>query len=320
MIIYDGSNDIEQYKNVFGEEMAKVCAEDDRVVYLDCDLMNSVGTYKLWKENRRQAINVGISEANAAGIAAGLSAGGLRPYLHTFGPFASRRCYDQVFVSVAYAGNSVRIFGSDAGVTAAFNGGTHMPFEDIALYRAIPNSTVIDISDAALLRSVIHQIKSREGVTYVRTTRKAYPTLYSADHPFRIGKGEILRDGDDITIIAAGLLVSEALKAATILAAEGIGARVIDMFTIKPIDAALISESAKKTKAFVTAENHNATGGLGDAVLSALSELGILKPLTKVAVKEEFGSVGPQDYLQEFYGLTAKGIVDAAKNTVGESR
>lgn len=311
MIIYDGSMDTELYKNVFGATMEQLAYDDPDVIYLDCDLMNSFGTLDFWKKNKRQAINCGISEANMMGIAAGLSAGGKKPYVHTFGPFATRRSFDQSFISIAYGGNSVRIFGSDPGVTAAFNGGTHMPFEDMALMRAVPHSTVIEISDAAMLRSLMVQLKDRAGLTYVRTTRKNYPTLYSADHAFTIGRGEIVRAGVDVTIMACGLMVSEAMQAAETLAAQGIDVRVVDLFTIKPVDADLVVRCAKETKAIVTAENHNIIGGLGDAVSAAMLEHDVLVPLKKVGVKDEFGSVGPQEYLQQHYGLTAEAIATA---------
>jgi len=314
MIIYDGKMDQKAYKDIFGGEMEALAKADPNVVYLDADLMNSFGTYKFWRNNPEQAFNVGIAEANMVGIAAGLSAGGKKPYTHTFGPFASRRCYDQLFLSVAYAGNSVRAFGTDPGVTAAFNGGTHMPFEDLAILRAIPDATVIEISDGAMLKNIMWQIKDRKGLTYVRTTRKGYPAVYSEDHPFEIGKGEVIRDGSDVTIIAIGLMVSEAMKAAEILAGEGIKARVIDMFTVKPIDQALVLQAAKETGKIVTAENHSIIGGLGDAVANALVEGGTPVPMKKVGVQDVFGSVGPQDYLQEFYGLTAEKIVEAVKS------
>jgi transketolase len=311
MIVYDGSMDKEVYKNIFGRVMEQLCSEDPDVVYLDADLMNSFGTHGFWKRNKRQAINCGVSEANMMGIAAGLSAGGKKPYAHTFGPFASRRCYDQVFLSIGYAGNSVRIFGSDPGVTAAFNGGTHMPFEDMALMRAIPHSTVIEISDGAMLEKLMSQAKDRQGLTYFRTTRKAYPKLYSSDHAFTIGKGEILRDGTDLTIIACGLMVGEAMKAADILKEQGIKARVVDMFTVKPIDKDLVIRCAKETGVILTTENHNIIGGLGDAVGAAVLESGVPVKMRKHGVMDEFGSVGPQDYLMEHYGLTGAAIVKA---------
>lgn len=279
MIIYDGSMDKDLYKSVFGSTIETLANTDKDVVYLDCDLMNSFGTLEFWHKNKKQAINCGISEANMMGIAAGLSAGGKKPYVHTFGPFATRRSFDQSFISIAYGGNSVRIFGSDPGVTAAFNGGTHMPFEDMALMRSIPHSTVIDITDAAMLQSLMVQLKDREGLTYIRTTRKNYPAVYSGDHPFSIGKGEILCDGSDATVIACGLMVSEAMKAAIALRETGISVRVVDMFTVKPVDADLVAQCAKETRAIVTAENHNIIGGLGDAVGAAIFERGTLVPM-----------------------------------------
>ena len=312
-IIYNGTLDSVPYKNVFGKTMEAIADSDPAVVYLDADLMNSIGTRSFWQRNKRQAINCGVAEANMVGIAAGLSAGGKKPYVHTFGPFASRRCYDQVFLSVAYAGNSVRIFGSDPGVTAAFNGGTHMPFEDLALMRAIPHATVIEISDGAMLEALMWQTKDRPGLTYIRTARKAYPTVYSADHKFEIGKGQVLTDGTDATIIACGLMVSEAMAAAKTLADEGIKVRVIDMFTIKPLDAELVLQAARETGIVVTAENHNVIGGLGSAVADVLLESGVPVKFKKVGVQDEFGQVGPQNYLQEQYGLTAAAIADAVR-------
>jgi len=315
-IIYTGAADQTPYKNIFGKTMEAIADSDPNVVYLDADLMNSIGTYSFWQRNKRQAINCGIAEANMVGIAAGLSAGGKKPYVHTFGPFATRRCYDQLFLSVAYAGLSARIFGTDPGVTAAFNGGTHMPFEDLALMRAIPHATVIEISDGAMLENLMWQIKDREGLTYIRTTRKAYPTVYSQDHPFEIGKGEVLTDGTDCTIIACGLMVGEALKAAKTLAESGVNARVIDMFTIKPIDRELVLKAARETGVIVTAENHNIIGGLGDAVTDVLLDAGVPVKFKKVGVQDQFGSVGPLDFLQNHYGLTAAAIADTVKGLI----
>lgn len=318
MIIYDGTMDKEAYKNVFGRVIEQICSEDKDAVYLDADLMNSFGTLGFWERNKTQAINCGVAEANMMGIAAGLSAGGKKPYAHTFGPFASRRCFDQVFLSIGYGGNSVRIFGSDPGVTAAYNGGTHMPFEDMALMRAIPGSTVIDVTDAAMLEALMWQTKDRCGVTYFRTTRKTYPAIYSKDHCFQIGRGEVLRDGADITVIACGLMTGEAMKAAESLEKKSVGVRVADMFTVKPLDAELVVRCAKETGGILTAENHNVIGGLGDAVGAALLESGVCAPMRKIGVVESFGSVGAQDYLQEHYGLTAAKIEEAVLEMVGK--
>lgn len=316
MIIYDGTMDKDVYKNIFGRTIEAIAAEDKDVVYLDSDLMNSFGTLNFWKKNPKQAINCGIAEANMAGIAAGLSAGGKKPYTHTFGPFATRRSYDQIFISAAYAGNSVRVIGTDPGVCAAFNGGTHMPFEDMAMMRAIPNCTVIDVTDGAMFEAVLRDVKDREGVTYIRITRKNYPAVYSTDHKFTIGKAELLKDGKDITIISCGLMTGEAMKAAKLLEDKGISARIVDMFTVKPLDADMVVKCAKETGAILTTENHNIIGGLGDAVGAALLESGVAAKFKKHGVNDEFGSVGPQDYLQEFYGLTAAKIVELAETLV----
>ncbi|HHX37920.1 MAG TPA: transketolase family protein [Clostridiaceae bacterium] len=314
-VIYNGEIEAKAHKEVFGDTLAEMAAEDKDVVYLDADLMNSSGTYKFWQENPTRAINCGISEANMMGVAAGLSAMGKKPFAHTFGPFASRRCFDQVFLSIAYAKNNVRIYGSDAGVTAAFNGGTHMPFEDMALMRAIPHATVIDVADGVELNKVLKASKDREGLTYIRSTRKNNYQIYDPSSEFEIGKGNIIRDGKDATIIACGIMVGESMKAAELLADKGIDARVVDMFTVKPVDAELVKKCAEETGAIVTAENHNIVGGLGDAVSAVLLEECPV-PLKKVGVQDEFGQVGPQDYLQEVYGLTAEDVAKAVEEIV----
>jgi len=314
-IIYDGSADKALFRAVFAKNIEALAAADPDVVYLDADMMSSIDTRNFWKANPKQAINVGIAEANMAGIAAGLAAGGKKPYTHTFAPFATRRAYDQVFLSIAYAGNSVRVFGSDPGVCAAFNGGTHMPFEDIALMRAVPNATVMEISDSSMLKSIMWQIKDREGLTYVRLNRKAYDAIYSDDHDFAIGKGQIVREGSNAAVIACGLMVSEALKAADILLKDNIKLKVIDMFTIKPLDADLVLDAAK-TGVVITAENHNTIGGLGDAVASTLLEAGVSPKFKKIGVNDSFGVVGPQDFLQNHFGLTADNIVKTVKSMI----
>lgn len=318
-VIYDGSPESALHKSVFAETVQALSEEDAAVIYLDCDLMNSSGTYKFWQENPDRVINCGISEANMMGVAAGLSAVGKKPYTHTFGPFASRRCYDQIFLSIGYAGNSVRIFGSDPGVQAAFNGGTHMPFEDMALMRAVPTSSVFDIADAVQLAAVLRLIKDREGLSYLRSTRKNYKKIYSEDSQFEIGKGNILRDGSDLTIIACGMMVSEAMAAAEILAEKGISARVVDMFTVKPIDKELVLRCAEETGAILTTENHNVIGGLGDAVGAVLCE-GKPVPMLKHGVNDSFGEVGPADYLAKRFGLTAEDVAKKAEEVLARKK
>lgn len=306
-IIYNGELDKVLYRKVFAETLEEIAAADADMVYLDADLMSAVDTLGFWQRNPRQTINCGIAEGNMLGVAGGLSAMGKKPYLHTFGAFASRRVFDQAFLSVAYAGLSARIFGSDPGICAAFNGGTHMALEDIAMFRAVPKATIIEISCGAMLKNLMWQLKDADGLSYIRFTRKAYPKIYSDDHAFKIGKGEIVRPGDDGAVIACGLMVGEALAAAEILAKKGVNIMVIDMFTIKPLDLELVAKAAT-TGHVVVAENHSTAGGLGDAVASALLEGGYAPKFTKIGINESFGVVGPQDYLQNFFGLNAENI------------
>lgn len=314
-IIYNGEMEKVAGKKVLGVTMDELLASDKNVVYLDADLMNSSGTAGLEKKYPQQAFCVGIMEANMAGVAGGLSAVGKKPYIHTFGCFAGRRMYDQVFMSIAYAKNKCVVIGSDPGVTAAYNGGTHMPFEDISLYRAIPEATVIDCTDAAMAGAILKQVKDRPGLTYIRLGRKNLPAVYEPGSTFDIGKGIVLRDGTDVTFVVAGLLVGEAMKAAAELESEGISAAVIDMFTIKPLDTALVAEYAKKTGAIVTGENGNVVGGLGAAVASFLAETNPT-PVIRTGVLDRFGQVGTQDFLAKEYGLTSVELVANAKKAI----
>ncbi len=314
-VVYNGEKD-RAFKDVLGATIPRLAQEDKDVVYLDADLMNCIGTAKWAKENPDRAINCGIAEANMVGIAAGMSAVGFKPIVHTFGPFASRRCYDQVFLSGAYAGNSVTIIGTDPGVCAAFNGGTHMPFEDMALYRAIPGAYVFDITDAAMLESVLEQCKDIEGVKYIRVGRKNNKKMYEDGSKFEIGKGIVVKeDGADAVVIACGIMVAKAMEAAELLAKEGVKITVIDMFTVKPLDEELVLKYAKSTGAVVTAENHNKIGGLYSAVAEVLSRRQPV-PVEYVAIEDEFGEVGPQDYLEDRFKLTAEHIAQKVKAAI----
>lgn len=311
-IVYSGEVDKKAFKDIASEVIPALIEENDDVVYLDADLMACIGMTGYTEKNPDKAINCGIAEANMVGVACGMAVAGFKPYIHSFGPFASRRCYDQVFISAAYAKNAITVIGSDPGVTAAFNGGTHMPFEDIALYRVMPQASVFDISDLAQLRSLLIQAKDMPGVKYIRTPRKNPVKIYEHDAEFTPGKGVVVRDGSDVTIIASGIMVAKALSAAEKLSEAGISAAVIDMFSIKPIDDALICEYAKKTGAVVTAENHNKFGGLFSAVSEVL--MGSCPvPAECVAVEDVFGTVGPQNYLEEYFGLTDEHIIEKVK-------
>ena len=295
----------------------ELMAEDKSIVYVDCDLMGCVNTKQLLKNYPERTFEAGIAEGNAAGVSAGLAATGKKVFLHSFGTFTSRRIYDQIYMSAAYAGLSVRVLGSDAGVTAAFNGGTHMPLEDAAMYLSIPEATVLDPCDYDQLASITRGLVNVEGVSFTRFVRKDVIRIYDEGSEFQIGKGVVLHEsaGDQATIITSGIMVDEALKAYEALAAEGIAVRVIDMFTWKPLDEELVVKAAKDTGAIITAENHNVTCGLGSVVANCLAKN---CPTVQefVGVQDLFGQVGPQDFLMDTYGLRAANIVEAVKKAI----
>ena len=311
-IVYNGTMDPVAFKDLLGENIPKIIENDPDVIYLDADLMSCIGTMKFSQANPDKAINCGISEANMIGVACGLAAAGFKPIAHTFGPFASRRVYDQVFLSAGYARNDITVLGTDPGVCAAYNGGTHMPFEDVALYRALPTATVFDIADTAQLLDVLTQAKDLPGVKYIRVGRKNNAKVYEDGSKFPIGKGITLREGKDAVVFAAGIMIHEALQAAEVLSKEGIEITVVDLFTIKPIDEDCIIKYAKETGAVVTAENHNKIGGLFSAVSEVLARK-LPTPVEYVAVEDTYGQVGPQDYLQQAYDLTKENVIRKVK-------
>lgn len=295
--------------------MQELMAADAKVCHIDCDLYNCINTAKLEKEFPKQTFNAGIAEANAMGVAAGLTATGRTVFMHSFGCFSSRRAFDQAFMSAAYAKLPVHVLGSDPGVCAAYNGGTHMPFEDCALYMSIPDAVVIDPTDYAMIYSLTKKLAASGKFSYMRMIRKGVTKVYEDGSDFEIGKGVTLREGKDVAIIASGIMVDEALKAQETLAAEGISAKVIDMFTWKPLDEELVVSSAKETGAVVVAENHQVNCGLGSAVAQVLGKACPV-PMEQVGVMNRFGQVGAQNFLQEEYNLTAADIVAAAKKAI----
>ncbi|AVX30331.1 transketolase [Carboxydocella thermautotrophica] len=297
-----------EMRSVYCETLMELAQKDPRIVVLDADLMSSMGMVPFAKAFPERTFNVGVQEANMIGVAAGLSATGKIPFAHTFGPFATRRVYDQLFLSCAYARLNVRVTGSDPGVTAAFNGGTHMPFEDMGIVRNIPGVTILEPVDSVMLKDLLTQTVDMFGVFYIRLLRKNAIKIYQEGSSFTIGKGITLRDGDDVTVFATGIMVDEALKAATELEREGVSVRVVNIFTLKPIDKELIIKCARETGALVTAENHSIINGLGSAVAEVIAE-NCPVPLERVGVNDLFGEVGPVDYLKERFNLTAKDIV-----------
>jgi transketolase len=253
------------------------------------------------------------------GVAAGLSNMGKLPFTHTFTPFASRRVFDQVMLSVAYSQLNVKMVGSDPGILAQLNGGTHMSFEDVGIMRNIPTMTIIEPVDGVQLHHIFPQILNHVGPMYIRLARKENDGVYPLDQEFTIGKEVRIKEGSDATIFCTGIMVKEALEAHRLLQQEDIHVRVSNLFTIKPIDREAIIDACQHTGAIVTAENHNIINGLGSAVAEVVVENEPV-PMERVGVKDQFGEVGKTPYLQERYGLTAKEIVKAVKRVLERKR
>ena len=295
--------------------MIDLMGKDDKIVHIDCDLEGCINVGKIAKEFPDRVFNAGIAEQNAMGVASGLAATGYKVFMHSFGCFASRRAFDQAFLAAGYSEVPVHVIGSDPGVTAAFNGATHMPFEDAALYMTIPNAVVLDSCDFAQTYALTKACAAYDQISYLRLIRKGFTTVYADGSEFKIGKGVTLKEGKDVTIIASGIMVDEALKAEEALAVEGISAKVVDMFCWKPIDEKLILESAKETGCIVTAENHQVGCGLGSAVANVLVKNAPV-PMEMVGIQNRFGQVGDQAFLMKEYNLTAEDIVAAAKKAI----
>ncbi|HEI8866480.1 TPA: transketolase family protein [Serratia odorifera] len=304
-------DDVEMRKVYAGMVRRQIEAERP-IIALEADLMSSMAMDSVHKDYPQHVINCGIMEANVIGVSAGLSLTGRIPFVHTFTAFASRRCFDQLFMSLDYQRNNVKVIASDAGVTACHNGGTHMSFEDMGIVRGLAHSVVLEVTDAVMFADILQQLMDLQGFYWVRTIRKQATKIYQQGTRFTIGKANLLRDGADITLIANGIMVAEALKAAQMLEREGIDAAVIDMFTLKPIDRDIIKTYAAKTGRIVTCENHSIHNGLGSAVAEVLVEACPV-PMRRVGVKQRYGQVGTQEFLQQEYGLTAEHILEAAK-------
>lgn len=304
-----------EMRAVYTESLIALAASDPAVCVVEADLARATGTGPFAKAYPDRFFNVGVAEANLVGVASGLAATGRKPYAATFACFASRRAYDQFFLSANYARLSVVLVGTDPGVTAAFNGGTHMPLEDLSLMRAVPGLAIYEPSDPVSLAAAVRLAHASSGCTYIRMQRKPAPDRYAADEAFAPGKAKILRQGADVALIALGaLMVGEALAAADALAAEGIRATVVDAFSLAPLDAELVRSLASRVRGIVTCENHRVTGGLGSAVAEELAKMGTHAPLSMVGVPAgSFGEVGTQDWLAGHFGLTAPHIADKAR-------
>lgn len=299
-------------RQVYTDTLIELAKEDERICVLEADLMNATGTKRFKELFPDRFFDVGVAEANMVGIASGLSSEGKIPFAASFCTFASRRTFDQFFLSANYAQLNVKLVGTDPGVTAQFNGGTHMSFEDVGMMRLIPHLVIIEPADIVSCAQLVRLAAFHSGSLYLRLHRKGSNTLYEENEQFELGKGKVLRDGSDVSLIATGfVMVPEALRAAELLQQQGISAAVIDMHTIKPLDNQLVLRYAEKTGALVTCENHQVIGGLGGAVAEVLAGESAAV-LERVGVEEEFGQVGTLEYLIQAYRLQAEHIVDKA--------
>lgn len=297
----------------YGNALVELGKENPNVVVLDADLAAATKTGVFKKEFPERHIDCGIAECNMMGMGAGLAASGMIPFVSTFAMFAAGRAYEQVRNGVGYPHLNVKIGATHGGISVGEDGATHQCCEDVALMRTIPGMTVIVPSDDVEAKAVVKAAAELDGPVYMRFGRLAVPVINdTADYKFEIGKGTVLREGTDVTIIANGLCVGESLEAAEKLAADGINAKVINMATVKPLDDELVITAAKETGKVVTVEEHSVIGGLGSAVCDVLSEKA-LTPVLKLGVQDVFGHSGPAVELIKEFGLDSEGIYKSVK-------
>lgn len=303
-------------REAYGKALEALGAEREDIVVLDADLSKSTKTNLFAKAFPERFFDMGIAEQNMLGVAAGLAAAGKVPFASTFAVFATGRAYDQIRNSICYPRLNVKIAATHAGITVGEDGGSHQALEDINLMRGLPNMTVLVPADGPETTKAIRAAAEMDGPVYIRLGRSGVPVITDDATPFEIGKGLVLKEGQDVTLIACGMMVAVALDAAEALANDGISAAVIDMSSIKPIDRALIAEWAKKTGAVVTAEEHSIIGGLGSAVAEVLVEEALV-PMERVGVEDVFGESGTGAALVEKFNLTKEHIAEKAKKAIG---
>ena len=300
-------------RDSYGAALVELGAEHENLVVLDADLAGATKTGVFKKAFPDRHIDCGIAEANMMCMAAGMSTAGLVPFASSFAMFAAGRAFEQLRNSVGYPHLNVKIGATHGGISVGEDGASHQCCEDFALMRSIPGMTVICSADDVEARAAVKAAYEMEGPVYLRFGRLAIPVFHDEDYKFEIGKGEVLREGTDVAIIANGLLVYEAIKAGELLAEAGINAMVINMATIKPLDEELVLAAAEKCGKVITCEEHSIIGGLGEAVCSVLSEKRPT-PVKRIGVNDEFGHSGPAVKLLEQFGLTAEHIVEVAKD------
>jgi len=304
-------------REAYGKALLELGRKDGRVVALDADLSGSTKTKVFGKEFPERFFNIGIAEQDMIGTAAGFSLAGKIPFASTFAVFATGRAWEQIRQSVCYPKLNVKVVASHAGITVGEDGGSHQSVEDIALMRVLPNMTVIVPADGVETTKAIMAMGEHVGPAYIRVGRAKVETIFDEGYDFRIGKAHVFSEGADVDIIACGIMVDMAIKAAAELADEGVSAGVINMSTIKPIDSAAILAAAKRSGAIVTAEEHSIIGGLGGAVAEVLSDECPV-PMVRVGIKDTFGGSGKPDELLKHFGLTVGDIKTAARAAIAK--
>ena len=304
-------------RDAYGKALAALGAEHDNLVVLDADLANATKTQTFQKAFPDRHFDCGIAEANMICVAAGMSTTGLVPFASSFAMFASGRAFEQVRNSIGYPHLNVKIGATHGGISVGEDGASHQCCEDFALMRSIPGMTIICPADGVEAEAAVKAAYEMDGPVYLRFGRLAIPVFHEEGFNFQIGKGEVLRDGTDVAIIANGLLVYEAIQAGEQLAEMGINAMVINMATVKPLDEELVLSAAKKCGKVITCEEHSVIGGLGEAVCSLLSEK-LPTPVRRIGVNDEFGHSGPAAALLKQFGLSAEHIVEVAKEFCGK--
>jgi len=299
----------------FAAELKRLMAQDERLCVLDADLGRANGTLSLHELYPGRAFDVGIAEQDLMSVAAGMASCGMIPFVTSFTPFATRRACDQVAISIAYAGMNVKIVGTDPGIAAEINGGTHMSVEDIGVLRSIPGIVIFEPVDNLALTRALPQIIAHDGPVYIRMFRKETPEILPPDCEVVLGKAITLRPGKDVTLIASGIMLAPSLTAAEELAKRDISAEVLGVHTVKPLDAQAVERSARKTGAVVTCENHNVIGGLYSAVAECLARRAPT-PMAAIGIQDHFGEVGKMPALMQKFHMTAEDIAAAAEEVI----
>lgn len=304
-----------EMRAVLAQQLKEMMEKDPKVVVIDADLAKASGTWGLRKDFPDRAIDVGIAEQNMVSIASGMASYGYKPFITSFTPFVSRRVCDQITLSSCYAKQPITIVGTDPGICAEINGGTHMGMEDIGVLRSIAGIVIFEPVDTVQLKQALPIIANLGKTVYIRLFRKKIDDVFGDDYKFDLFKADTIKEGKDVTIFCTGIMVQETVKAMDLLKAEGIDAEIINVHTIKPIDKDTIVKSVAKTGCAVTAENHNIIGGLFSAVSEVLAT-SMPTPILPIGVPDTFGEVGKMPYLKQIYKMTAEDIVAKAKEVM----